>query len=239
MISPRPTSVSERSAFFCYRSSAEMPVEISSETKAAILTARPLFNSPGKISGYLKSIRRSVSSSSVHRVLKKYDEEKSGVPPRVKRLPAHQRPYKCTKSLLRKVAKAAFVKNPPTQVALARTFKVSRATIQKVMKQLQAQRIKKQKHHSLTEKQKEQRVHRGKSFIKYLSRRKLQLMVSMDEMNISTDDIDGLTNFYYKEKDVVVPDEWKILPRQNWPKRCNGCDGDQLEWNHSDLYRPE
>ena len=185
----------------CLRLSAEMPAEMSSETKAAILTARPLFNSPGKISGYLKSIGRSVSSSSIRRVLKKHDEEKSGVHPQVKRLPAHQRPYKCTKSLLRKVAKAAFVKNPATQVALARTFKVSRATIQKVMKQLQAQRMKKRKHHSLTEKQKEQRVHWGKSFIKYLSRRKLQLMAPMDEMHISTDEIEGLTNFYYKEKE--------------------------------------
>ena len=78
------------------------------------------------------------------------------------------------------------------------------------MKQLQAQRIKKQKHHSLTEKQKEQLVHQGKSFIMYetyLSRRKFQLVISMDEMNISTYDIDGLTNFCYKEKDVVVPDK--------------------------------
>ena len=46
---------------------------------------------------------------------------------------------------------------------------------------------------------------------------------------MSTDDIDGLTNFSYKEKDVVVPDEWKILPRQNWPKRVMAAMG--ISWN--------
>ena len=87
-----------------------MPAEISSETKANF-NSSITFQLAGKNLRIPEIDRKKCfSSSSVHRVLKKHDEEKSGVSPRVKRLPAHQRPYKCTKFLIRKVAKAAFVK---------------------------------------------------------------------------------------------------------------------------------
>ena len=38
-------------------------------------------------------------------------------------------------------------------------------------------------------------------------------------MQISTDDINGQTNFYYKKKGVVVPESWRKMPRKNWPKK--------------------
>ena len=42
---------------------------------------------------------------------------------------------------------------------------------------------------------------------------------------INTEDIDGLTNYYYKRQNVVIPDEWKILQRQNWPKKVMAAMG--------------
>ena len=184
-----------------------MPAEISTELKSAIQTARPVFHTPGKISRYLKSIGKSVSVNCVRKFMRRDDEEKSGAPPLVRRLADHQRPIVRTKALIRKVKKAAFVPNPPTQVHLAELYKVSRFVIRKILADEKAKRMKKQKHHALTEKQKEKRVAHGKRFLRYLSRRKLRMIVTMDEMMISTEDIDGLTNFYYKQENVVIPDE--------------------------------
>ena len=58
----------------------------------------------------------------------------------------------------------------------------------------------------------------GRLFLRYLSRRKLRLIVTMDEMRVSAEGIDGQTNFYYDGEEVVIPDVWRKLERQNWPK---------------------
>ena len=50
----------------------------------------------------------------------------------------------------------------------------------------------------------------------------------MDEMNISTDDVDGLTDYYYKQQRVVIPEEWKKKGKQNWPKRVMAAMG--ISW---------
>ena len=33
-----------------------------------------------------------------------------------------------------------------------------------------------------------------------------------------SNEIRGVADFHYKKKGIVVPDAWKKLPRQNWPK---------------------
>ena len=50
----------------------------------------------------------------------------------------------------------------------------------------------------------------------------------MDEMNISTEHIDGLTNFYYEGKEVIIPEEWKKSTGQNWPKNVMAAMG--ISW---------
>ena len=60
-----------------------MPAEISTELKSAILTARPVFVSPGKITHYLKSIWKNVSLTCILVFLKTHH-------PRIKRLAVHQ-----------------------------------------------------------------------------------------------------------------------------------------------------
>ncbi len=55
-------------------------------------------------------------------------------------------------------------------------------------------------------------------FLKHLSRRKLRFIFTMDETIVPSNEIRGVTNFYYKKKGVIVFDAWKKLPRQNWPQ---------------------
>ena len=56
------------------------------------------------------------------------------------------------------------------------------------------------------------------------------MIVTMDEMPISTNNIDDLTN-YYKQQNVVIPDEWKMLARLNWPTYVMAAMG--ICWNES------
>ena len=65
-----------------------MPAEISPELKSPILTARPVFVAPGKITHYLKSIGKSVSLTYVRAFLKTHDLQESGHHRRIKRLAA-------------------------------------------------------------------------------------------------------------------------------------------------------
>ena len=41
----------------------------------------------------------------------------------------------------------------------------------------------------------------------------------MDKTLISTDDINGQTDFCYKQQGVVVPESSRKLPKKNWPKQ--------------------
>ena len=80
--------------------------------------------------------------------------------------------------------------------------------------------MKKRKVHDLTEKQKAQRYERGKKFMKkYLTRRKLKLLFTVDEMMIRTSDLCGQSNFYYKGNRVVVPESMRKITRKNWPQQ--------------------
>ena len=76
--------------------------------------------------------------------------------------------------------------------------------------------VKKRKVHDLTEKQKAVRYERGKKFMKkYLTRRRLTLLFTMDEMMIRASDLRGQSSFYYNGNRVVVPDNMRKIPRKN------------------------
>ena len=76
--------------------------------------------------------------------------------------------------------------------------------------------VKKRKVHDLTEKQKAVRYAREKKFMKkYLTRGKLKLLFTVDEMMIRTSDLRGQSNFYYNGNRVVVPENMRKIPRKN------------------------
>ena len=76
--------------------------------------------------------------------------------------------------------------------------------------------MKKRKVHDLTEKQKAVRYERGKKFMKkYLTRRKLKLLFTMDEVMIRTSDLRRQSNFYYNGNRVVVSENMRKIPSKN------------------------
>ena len=66
--------------------------------------------------------------------------------------------------------------------------------------------MKKRRVQQLSEKQAKQRLVGAKVFKKYISRRKLKFLYTMDEMMVSTTDLDGKTFHYYRREGVVVSD---------------------------------
>lgn len=197
-----------------------MPPRIHSETRSMVLALRPEGLSHQKISDRLKALGVGVSAKSVGRILERDAKKKSGNPSPRKRLPKHQVPSVRTKRIIKKVDKLISSPNPPTQREIGRRLGISEGSVRNILKKdLEADQMKKTKVHQLTDKMGEQRLLRGELFLKYLSRRKLRYLFTMDEMMINTSDVSGKTSFYYRKNRVKVPDDWKILPRQSWPKQ--------------------
>ena len=67
----------------------------------------------------------------------------------------------------------------------------------------------------------------------YMTRRKLKLLFTMDEMMIRTSDLCGHSNFYYKGNRVVVPENMRKIPRQKLVSTGDGRYGDLLVWEIS------
>ena len=111
--------------------------------------------------------------------------------------------------------------NPLTVSEMAFRLGMSRGYVRKILtKILGVYQVKKRKVHDLSEKQKAVRYERGKKFMKkYLTRRKLKLLFTVDEMMIRTSDLCGQSNFYYKGNRVVVPERMRKIPRKNWPQQ--------------------
>ena len=134
-----------------------------------------------------------------------------------KRLPDHQKPHPDRKRHVKKIATWINPSNPLTVSEMALRLGISRGYVRKILtKILGVYQVKKRKVHDLTEKQKAVRYERGKKFMKkYLTRRKLKLLFTMDEMMIRTSDLRGQSNFYYNGNRVVVPENMRKIPRKN------------------------
>ena len=216
-----------------------MPSEISSDTKSMIIALRPEGYSMPKIVEKLKQLGKSASLMTVRRVLQRQKLEQQGVIRKKKKLPPHQLPVACCKRNVSKVKKWISIPNPSTQKEIASRLKVCLESVKRIFKKLGGvKRLKKRTTHYLTAKMAAQRLERGEKFLKKLSRRKLKLIFTMDEMLISTDDINSQTDFYYKQQGVVVPESWRKLPKKNWPKPIMSGYGYLRAWKVADIYRP-
>ena len=121
------------------------------------------------------------------------------------RLPDHQKPHPERKRHVKKIANWINPSNPLTVSEMALRLGMSRGYVRKILtKILGVYQVKKRKVHDLSKKQ-AVRYERGKKFMKkYLTRRKLKLLFTMDEMMIRTSDLHGQSDFYYKGNGVVV-----------------------------------
>ena len=53
----------------------------------------------------------------------------------------------------------------------------------------------------------------------YMTRRKLKLLFTTDEMMTRTSDLCEQSNFYYEGNRVVVPESMRKIPCKNWPQQ--------------------
>ena len=150
----------------------------------------------------LKLLGKPASLRTIERVAQRNRLQQQGITPAKKTLPAHQLSVACCESNIKIVDDWIKDPNPPTQREIARRLGVSVSSVRRIFKKLGGvKRLKKRTTHFLTAKMAAQRLERGKLFLKKLSRYKLKFIFTMDEMQISTDDINGQTNFYYKRKE--------------------------------------
>src|SRR5208283_5416506 len=133
-------------------------------------------------------------------------------PPR--KLATQNLPSVRIQALIKKVAKAIHSPNPQSQRQMAKKFKTSTTTINRPLKvDLDVKVRKKRKTHTLTPEQAEQRLALGPEFLQFLTPRKLRHIFTMDETWVSTNDLIGEKNIYYKQENVEILEEWKILPK--------------------------
>ena len=136
-------------------------------------------------------------------------------PPR--KLPKYLQPHQNRKSHIKKIAKWIDPKNPLTISETARRLGMSPWYVRNILRNiLDVYQVKKRRVQELTDKQKAQRE---KFLKKYLTRRKLKFLFTMDEMMIRTSDLQRQMNFYYKGRRVIVPESMRQLPRKNWPEQ--------------------
>ena len=68
---------------------------------------------------------------------------------------------------------------------------------------------------------------------KYLTRRKLKLLFTVDEMMIRTSDMRGQSDFYYNGNRVLVPENMRKIPPQKLASTGYGRYGILLAWQIS------
>ena len=204
-------------AVFRYFFDCEMSTKTDLSTRSRIEALLPLFRSNKKLLEELEKSRKMVSLSTVERIRAEKKKEAQGWRKPPKRLPDHQKPHPDRKRHVKKIATWINPSNPLTVSEMALRLRMSRGYVRKILtKILGVYQVKKRKVHDLTEKQKAVRYERGKKFMKkYLTRRKLKLLFTMDEMMIRTSDLRGQSNFYYNGNRVVVPENMRKIPRKN------------------------
>ena len=78
---------------------------------------------------------------------------------------------------------------------------------------------KKQKTHKLTDKQAAQRLKRGPTFRRWLSKRKLRYIATLDEMYLSISGAIEKRDGYYETKGKPAPSEYKKKEHSGWPPK--------------------
>ena len=197
-----------------------MGQRIDFETESLVFAFHLERYSVRKIVEKCSNMGKMISKSAVAKIIRRKKAEQIGAPRTEKKLPQQCLPSSRTPALIRKVKKAVYKKNPPTQSCLARMYNVSRRTIKRIFEEdLGIKTRKKKKTHHLTEKQAQQRLDRGPAFLEHLTPRKLRYLFTFDETYISLDDLSGETDFYYEMEGVEIPEDWKLKPRKSWPKQ--------------------
>ncbi|OWA53987.1 putative Dynamin-1-like protein [Hypsibius exemplaris] len=130
----------------------------------------------------------------------------------------------------KKIAKSMDAPNPPTQREISCKLGISTGTVSRVLKKdLGLTYHKKVTTHVLTPKPAQQRLDRGPHFLRCLSRRKLPVIVSINETYLDLNEFTGERDGCYESPDKPAPKKWKKKPPSGWPEKVMVCMG--ISWN--------
>ncbi|OWA53440.1 hypothetical protein BV898_17868 [Hypsibius exemplaris] len=194
--------------------------EISSEIRGRILELYHFLPSSRKIQKNLAEKGISVSYRTILRVIKSEKEEDIPSKTEVKNVNKRGLPFIRSDDLIKKIAKSIDTPNPPTQREISCKLGIFTSTVSRVLKEdLGLTYHKKVTTHVLTPKQAQQRLDRGPHFLRCLSRRKLPVIVSIDETYLDLNEFTGERDRCYKSPDKPAPKEWKKSLFQDGPEK--------------------
>ena len=186
-------------------------VEKTSEfVRGRVLEMYHFLKSCRKVSKNLAQEGISVSAMTVNKIINAKEKKGRKKSSSKKQSKNPGTPLVLTKSVVNKVAKDIDCTDPTRQRDLARKYGVSQTTLAHIIGMDVGMKYKKkQKTHKQTDKQAAERLARGSTHRRWLSRRKLPHIVTLDEMYPSTNDITGKRDGYYETKGKQAPNEYK------------------------------
>jgi [histone H3]-lysine36 N-dimethyltransferase SETMAR len=166
----------------------------------------------------LKSENVAVSKSLVHNVIKNVGERRqaatAGLPPPVKRQPRKV----ATRAVIRKVDALISKRNPPTQRQIAKTVKVSKTTVGRIIRWLKKNIRRKTRVHKLLPRHIQNRRTTCRNlYEKVLAGRKCEFVVTLDEAMFGLHNTNGERKICYLRKGQDMPENW-VVDRDNFFK---------------------
>ncbi len=197
-----------------------MPASLSPGRKGAILALHSQKLSYNQIVEALKNRGINVSYRSARRVVKTAADEARGLKKPPKRLgPQCQRNIR-NSTLIRKVKSALNVRNPPSHRQLAKRLRVSASLIRTILKEdIDGKVRQKGNCHALSDKQVQQRLAKGPKFLRWISKKNLPYIITVDEAWVTMTHVNGQRGIYYQFGDEPVPQSWKKKWRQAKPQK--------------------
>ena len=185
-----------------------------------IVEAYQYSRSPTKVQSRLAEDNIHVSLSTIKRYAKEHREKTSGKVIQKKTAWKRGRPFRRTKAFVNKVRKALECRNPDSQRLLSKKYKCAKGTIYRTARlDLGLKWKKKASVHKLNVRQAAQRLQRAPRFRKWLSKRKLPYIVTLDECWVSTNHTTGERDGYYENAENPVPDEYRKKEVSGWPTK--------------------
>lgn len=197
-----------------------MAPRLTPEEEGVIKTLSKLNYSYTAIIKYFKNQGRLVSKGTIHNVLKNKGHGREARSQG--RLPSPQRRCKkvLTRTVLKKIDLLTSKDNPLPQREVSRRVKVSQASVHRAIKILGKKKRRKIRVHQLTEKHKKNRRRTCKNFyVNYLTNKKSEYLVSLDEALFSLQDTNGQRKVYYTTNDEKNSRRLAIPHAENFCKK--------------------
>ncbi|OQV24202.1 putative Adhesion G protein-coupled receptor L4 [Hypsibius exemplaris] len=185
----------------------------------SILTLHTLKYSATEIVNALSLRNIAVSKSGVNKVTRENAAEEAGRPKPPSKATNSGKAKVRTAALVKKVKKATTGPNPQTQSQIALELGVSQATIQRVIsEELEGKVRKKYRVHGLSDAMIQQRLARGPRFLNWISGRKWENVLTIDEAWVYLTNCKGRRKIYYEFRGERTEESWTKFWKESHPK---------------------